>query len=302
MTSNYHKQNSDSQQNPHEQLTPQMQQNPNERRTSYMRQNLHTHTNYCDGTLSAEDMIKAALNKGCAALGFSEHSHLDFDKDYAMSKPGTYEYVNEIKRLKEKYKGIIDIYLGLERDYLSDIEQDITFDYIIGTVHYINREICVDNGADKQQKAANTHYGGDYYSFVEAYFAAVADAVGKTKADIVGHFDLITKYNTDGILFDETHPRYVSAALGAMDAALKSCKLFEVNTGAMYRLGKTEPYPSPFLLRELCKRGGEVVLASDSHDAESICWKFDEMHKLLNECGFKYTKILTAKGFADELL
>ena len=265
-------------------------------------QNLHTHTNYCDGTLSAEEMVQAALNKGCAALGFSEHSHLDFDKDYAMSKPGTYEYINEIKRLKAKYAGDIEIYLGLERDYLSEIEQDITFDYVIGTVHYINRDICVDNGAKKQQQAANTHYGGDYYSFVEAYFAAVADVVRKTGANIVGHFDLITKYNSGGAKFDEKHPRYISAALGAMEDALKSCKLFEVNTGAMYRLGNPEPYPSVFLLKELYKRGGEVILTSDSHDAESICWKFDEMRALLKECGFKYSKILTAEGFIDEPL
>jgi len=267
-----------------------------------MIQNLHTHTNICDGTLSVEEMIKAALNKGCAALGFSEHSHLEFDEKYAMSQAATREYADEIIRLKNKYAGVIDIYLGLERDYFSEIERDVTFDYVIGSVHYINEDICVDNGAKNQVRIAKEYYGGDYLSVTEDYYMTVADVAKKTKSDIVGHFDLVTKYNFEGSLFDDMHPRYISAALDAMDEILKNCNLFEVNTGAMYRIGKTEPYPSPFLLRELCKRGGEVILASDSHDAESICWKFDEMRRLLKECGFKYSKVLTADGFTDEKL
>ena len=42
--------------------------------------NLHTHTNYCDGALPPEAMIKAALDKGCDFIGFSEHSYISFDK------------------------------------------------------------------------------------------------------------------------------------------------------------------------------------------------------------------------------
>jgi len=124
----------------------------------------------------------------------------------------------------------------------------------------------------------------------------------KTSADIIAHFDLITKYNMNGSLFDESHPRYVSAALGAMGEILRSCRLFEVNTGAMYRFGKPEPYPSAFLLGELCKRGGEVIITSDSHDAESICYKYGEMRELLKSCGYKYAKQLAKGGFIDVML
>jgi histidinol-phosphatase (PHP family) len=87
-----------------------------------------------------------------------------------------------------------------------------------------------------------------------------------------------------------------------MDAILKNCKLFEVNSGAMYRLGKPEPYPSMFLIKELFKRGGEVIITSDSHDADSICHKFGEIRELLKTCGFKYSKRLTKSGFIDVAL
>ena len=262
-------------------------------------QNLHTHTNYCDGSLTAEEMVLAAIGKGCDSLGFSEHSFLPFDWYYSMSAETTQKYAEEINALKEKYSGQIEIFLGLERDYFSDIESDIDFDFIIGSVHYISPEICVDNGAGSQMQTVDKFFSGDYYAFAEDYYSVVAGVAEKTGADIIGHFDLVTKYNAGGAQFDEAHPRYISAALGAMDEILKSCKLFEVNTGIVYRKIKTEQYPSVFLLKELQKRGGEVIISSDSHDAESICHGFAEMRKLLKACGFRYIKRLTKGGFTD---
>lgn len=42
-----------------------------------MRQNLHTHTTFCDGKNTAEEMILAALELGMDSLGFSGHSPLE---------------------------------------------------------------------------------------------------------------------------------------------------------------------------------------------------------------------------------
>jgi len=262
-------------------------------------QNLHTHTTYCDGTLTAEEMVRAAIARGCDSLGFSEHSYLTFDWYYSMSPETTREYADEISMLKDKFSGQCEIFLGLERDYYSEIEPDIDFDFIIGSAHYISPEICIDNGKQNHMKTVEMNYSGDYYAFAEDYYAIMADIVRKTGADIIGHFDLVTKYNGGGNLFDETHPRYVSAALGAMDEILKNCKLFELNTGTIYRQINPEPYPSVFLLRELQKRGGEIILSSDSHDAESICHGFGDMLQLLKSCGFKHIKRLTGAGFTD---
>ena len=266
------------------------------------KQNLHTHTTYVDGNKSAEDMIKAALQMGMTSIGFSEHSHLPFDKIYSMTQESTREYAKEIAELKEKYRGKIDVFLGLERDYFSEIEPEIKFDYVIGTAHWFKRAgeyICVDNGADLQNAAVKRCCGGDYYTFAEEYYAVMANIVKETKADIVGHFDLVTKYNQNNRAFDENHPRYIYAAISAMDEILKNCKIFEINTGAVYRYGKKEQYPSTYLLKELKVRGGEVLLSSDSHCAESLCYYFDEMTELVKACGFKHIKRLTADGVID---
>jgi len=249
-------------------------------------------------------MIIAAIKMGGDSIGFSEHSYVPFDKEYSMSLEDTPTYINEVNSLKEKYKGEIEIFLGLEMDYFTDKAPD-GLEYIIGTTHHVEKNgkyITVDGSAEHLVQMNDEHFNGDFYALSESYFETVAQVVPKTGADIIGHFDLVSKRNIDGCFFDEMHPRYVKAALNAMDELLTKCKLFEVNTGAMYRIHKTVPYPSEYLLKELCKRGGEVILSSDSHCAGSLFFKFAEMRDLLKSCGFKYIKRLTKDGFINEKL
>ena len=264
-------------------------------------QNIHSHTVYCDGTLTLEEMVKAAISKGCDSFGFSGHSYAPFDAKHCMSRENTSRYTTEIKQLQKKYAGKIELFAGIEQEYHGEQAQG-DFDYIIGAAHYIkNGEVlvCVDGGAEAQQQECDTNYGGDFYAMAESYYETVANVARKTNADVIAHFDLIAKYNFSGNRFDESHPRYMSAALTAMDEILKTQRLFEVNTGAMFRFDKPEPYPSVLLLKELFARGGEVILSSDSHHAESICYKFDEMRELLKTCGYKYAKQFTKNGFVN---
>ncbi|MDR2569752.1 MAG: histidinol-phosphatase [Oscillospiraceae bacterium] len=265
-------------------------------------QNLHTHTTYCDGKLPPEDMVKAAIEKGGGSIGFSEHSYVSFDEEYSMSLEDTPSYINEVRALKEKYAGTIDIFLGLELDYFTEKTPE-GLEYIIGTTHHVEKDgkhITVDGSAGHLKKMNEIYFGGDYYAMAESYYATKAKVATKTGADIIGHFDLISKNNVNGSMFDETHPRYIKAALSAMEQILETCKLFEINTGAMYRRGAKTPYPSIQLLKELQKRGGEVILSSDSHNADSLYHQFDEMVELIKSCGFKHIKRLTKDGFVNE--
>jgi len=190
----------------------------------------------------------------------------------------------------------------IELDYFTDAAPD-GLDYILGAAHHVEKNgkfITVDGPAEHLHKMATEHFNGDCYEMAEYYYATMANIVPKTGANIIGHFDLIAKNNDHGSMFDEMHPRYIKAALDSMEQILEGCKLFEINTGAMYRRGTATPYPSVFLLKELQKRGGEIILSSDSHCAESLYFKFDEMSELAKSCGFKYIKRLTKDGFVDE--
>ena len=237
---------------------------------------LHMHTTFSDGENTPEEMIQAAIALGLDAVGMSEHSHLEGD-DSGMTPEGTIAYRQEIERLKPLYAGKIRVFCGLERDYYSD---DVySYDYVIGSVHSIRMSdghfLCVDWTVDMLTEDVAKYYRGDWYAMTEDFFALEKDVVRQTKCDIIGHFDLVTKFNEQHHFFDTAHPRYRKAWQAAAEELLKTGKAFEVNTGAISRGYRTEPYPSAEIREYIKAHGGTLVLSSDAHAKENIAFQFD---------------------------
>lgn len=66
-------------------------------------QNLHTHTSYCDGADSPEEIVLTAIDKGFTSIGFSGHSYVDYSPFFQKKGDHTEEYKKNIAELKEKY-------------------------------------------------------------------------------------------------------------------------------------------------------------------------------------------------------
>ena len=238
---------------------------------------LHTHTVYSDGADTPEQMVLSAIEKGVKVYGISDHSYTPFDPGYCMAPDRYAEYFSVLTQLQEKYKDKIDLRRGMELDYYSD-KPDIEFDHIIGSVHYVKaggEYIPVDKNAKTLLDGVRDHFGGDIYAFIEEYYRTEADVACKTGCDIIGHFDLVTKFNEGGVMFDENDPRYVSAYRAAADILVKTGKPFEINFGAIPRGCRTTPYPSADILAYLKSKGAQFILSSDSHKKENICFGFD---------------------------
>ena len=245
--------------------------------------NYHTHTTYCDGKTKPQEMIEKAIELGLSELGFSGHSYTEFDLEPCMSREGTEQYKKELTALKEKYKDKIKILLGIEYDYLSD-EPTEGYDYILGSVHYFYKNgeyFCMDYSREKQIEAVNKHYDGDYYAYIEDYYKMVADLYNKTKCDIIGHFDLITKYNSDGSLFDTNHPRYIAAWKSAADAIIKTPAVVEINTGGIARGHINKPYPSEEIIDYFKANGKKMIFSSDCHNKDFLLCGYDDVKKYL---------------------
>lgn len=259
--------------------------------------NYHTHTSYCDGKNTPEEIVLEAAARGFEAIGFSGHSHTAFDESYAMSRAAAEKYRGEITALKEKYRGRIEIYCGIEQDFYSD-EDPAPWDYVIGSVHYVLKNgeyIPVDESEEILTEAVRKHYGGDIYGLIEDYFSTAAQVAGVTGADIIGHFDLITKFNEGEKLFSESDGRYVRAYRKALET-LGTGVPFEINTGAMSRGYRSVPYPSEQILRDLRRLGGKIALSSDSHEKSTLDYAFPEAEALAKRCGFSEIFVITEKG------
>ena len=235
---------------------------------------LHMHTVFSDGRDTPEEMVREAIRKGLETVGISDHSTGD---PCGMTHEDRAAYKAEIARLKEKYAGQIRVLCGLERDFLTD---DFTeYDYTIGSVHWLpmpdGHRVSIDWTAEKLREGAEKYFGGDMYALAETYYAAEARVVEVTKCDIIGHFDLVTKFIEQDPAFDLHHPRYVKAWQAAADRLLETGKPFEVNTGAMSRGYRTSPYPSEEIRQYLLARGGRLLLSSDAHAKENIAFGFE---------------------------
>lgn len=261
---------------------------------------LHTHCTFCDGVSSPREMVKSAVSKGFSALGFSSHSFTPFDTGYCMNPDTEKEYVKAVLSLREEYSGQIDIFLGCEQDIYSEIGTG--YDYIIGSVHYIN--VCdgtympVDLSKQAFTDGVNSFFGGNYYKAAKEYFKTVSELPEKTSCDIAGHIDLIAKFN-DGKLFDEEDKRFLSPALEAADALIKRDIIIEVNTGAISRGYRKIPYPSKKILMHIAEKKGRIVLSGDCHDAVSLGEHFGFAVQFAKSCGFKTAWVLTRDGFKE---
>lgn len=239
--------------------------------------NLHTHTVFCDGKNTAEEMVLEAIRLGCDGIGFSGHSFIEGPHDWTMREKRHKKYIEEVLRLRERYKDKLDVLLGIEYDTLSDI--DISpYDYVIGSVHFTVKDgecIPVDLDAEDLKNKVNIHYGGDLYEFCSDYYRELCGVKEKTGCDIVGHFDLVTKFNEGGALFDTEDRRYRNAAFECLDVLLDKDVIFEINTGAISRGYRKLPYPEPQILRRIAEKGGRLTVTTDSHSTDSILCYYD---------------------------
>ncbi len=255
--------------------------------------NYHTHTDLCDGRNTPEEVVLTAIERGFSELGFSGHSYVEI-QDFGMRPEALARYKSEISRLKEKYKDKIKIYMGIELDYFSELDT-LDFDYVIGSVHLLMRDgkkLDIDLSEACLAADAQRYFGGDFIAYAEEYYSLVADVYNKTHCDIIGHLDLVTKFNEGGRLFNTNDERYIAAYTRAIDTLLAAPAVFEINTGAMARGYRSAPYPDAEIVRKIAERGGEFTVSSDCHDKEHIDTGLKESMKCLSERGYKcYTSL-----------
>ena len=248
----------------------------------------HIHSRYSDGKDTCESIVKSAIERGIKTVGFSEHSDPQ-TTDLYLPPERKEAYISELSRLKEKYEGQIEIFCGIELDFFTPYEADERIDYIIGSVHYVEHKgelYPIDLSATDVQKTVNYIFGGDLSSYAEAYFECVARLKEGRRTDIIGHFDLLTKFKDRGVSPDQKDARYINAWRSALDE-LGNETVFEVNTGAISRGYRTTPYPDGDIIEEMVKRDCSFILSSDSHSKENICFGFENAEKLLSSYGAK---------------
>lgn len=257
--------------------------------------NAHTHSTWCDGKDTLEDMAQAAIDLGFTDLGFTCHSPALFDPS-CLGVQDERAYQAAVKKVQQELANKLTISIGLEWDYYSADPID-GYDYTVGSVHYFPPRQgvfrSVDESPESLMQTLNEWYQGDKMLLVKDYYDTVVKHIHQNHSKIVGHFDLITKFNEKLPWLDEESSEYQATALQALNDVIDIIQTYdgmvEVNTGAISRNWRTSPYPNPFLLKQLKERECPIIITSDSHETTTLTCHFHETKELLKQLGFTET-------------
>ena len=93
-----------------------------------IKSNFHTHSTFCDGKNTPEEMVEVAIEKKIDILGFSSHSMYPFSSDWHIPSNSHEEYIREIiQNFKNETNKIVCAYLYdiQNTKYRSEIDNPI---------------------------------------------------------------------------------------------------------------------------------------------------------------------------------
>lgn len=258
--------------------------------------NYHSHSLYCDGRAGMEDFVRFAISEGFTSYGFSSHAPLPFSTFWTMEWDSMEDYLAEFRRLKLKYAQDIELYIGLEIDYLNEESnpsiarfRELPLDYRIGSVHMLYADkgnvVDIDATANKFKEIVDEHFAGDIVKVVKQYYNSLMKMLELGGFDIVGHADKM-HYNAScyrpGLLDEPWYDQLVHIYFA--EIARKGYQV-EINTKAYHDLGTF--YPNERYFSTLHDLGIRVQVNSDSHYPERISNGRPEALRALKHAGYK---------------
>ena len=271
--------------------------------------NYHTHSTFCDGKNTPEQIVQVALQKGFDALGFSSHSMYPFSSDWHLQSREHSAYAKEIKRLQSQYSGQLDIKLGFEADFIEGVcapkmsnYAEFDPDYLIGAVHYVPGKkgfIEADGSQEDVIEGIKNYFDGDVQKAVQEYFYLERQMLKNCDFTIIAHCDLIKKQNGPKVkspLFDQNSDWYKKEIALLADKIASAGVVAEVNVGGMARGYMATPFPHGELLSLLIQKNVPLTLSSDSHSAENLDFAFDETVQMLKKAGCKELAFIEGKN------
>jgi histidinol-phosphatase (PHP family) len=244
----------------------------------------HMHTPLCHhATGPMEGYVERAIELGLREVGFSDHNPLPngWGAGVRMAEKELEYYVQRVMDLQFEYRGQIEVKLGLELDYVPGLEDYLAqqiagypWDYIIGSVHYLDRECRLGSWSGRYDGKPDEQYA--------RYFDLVRQMVATGICDIVAHLDVVKRCRR---LPTERGLAEVRATLGEI---AKAGQCIEVNTSGFRHSELAEmpaPYPALPMVAEAVQLGVPLTVNSDAHAPDQVGLMFPELEDFLLKNG-----------------
>jgi histidinol-phosphatase (PHP family) len=222
------------------------------------------------------------------------------------------DYIMEINMLKRKYADKINIYVGLEIDYLNEWHnaaipyfKNLPLDYRIGSVHFLTLKypmleknmMCIDGSPDKFKECVQKYFDGDVRKVVRYYFKSLSEMIDLGHIDIVGHLDKIymNAQNCEGFSMQESW--YVEPLIKILYKIAEKNLMIEINTKNLK--SKNQLYPHEDFLYIVKKFNIPVMVNSDCHYPDKVNDGRNEAFDILKKHGFEATRELIDGTWTD---
>ena len=236
--------------------------------------NYHSHCDFCDGKAPAEEFVRAAIGAGFHSYGISSHASLPFSTRWSLERDEVPAYLAEVERLKRKYAGDIELYAGMEIDYLDEdwnpataYFRELPLDYRIGSVHFVKDAdgelMDIDGPSEDFRANLWRQFGGDLRRVVEAYFDASTRMVEAGGFDFIAHPDKIAMNasTVDAGVADE--PWYRERVRAYFELVARRGLMMEVNTKAYRTRGMM--FPDRRYFKWIGELGIPLLVNADTH-------------------------------------
>jgi histidinol-phosphatase (PHP family) len=262
--------------------------------------NFHTHSNFCDGKSTIEEIVEKAKSLKMKWLGFSSHAPLPFDCPWSMKAENLNDYLNKILTLKNSQTDF-EIYSGLEVDYIPNVTGPEKFsnelDYTIGSIHFVEsfndgRRWEIDGPHSFFLEGLEKIFSNNIKNVIARYFELTREMVEQSTPTIVGHLDKIKIQNINNKFFFENDAWYQLEIEQTLDCIQKYGSVIEVNTRGIYQNKTSTTYPSPWILERIHKKKIPITLSSDAHHCNDLINHFQDTSMQLKQIGFRKIHIL----------
>lgn len=242
----------------------------------------HIHTNFSDDSeVAMEEVILQAIDLGMEEICFTDH--VDYFETCPSHVINYEDYFKEYQQLKIKYKDKIilkaGIEFGVQKHTIPSFDRDFAqydFDFIILSNHQIDdKEFWT---GDYQQNKTREEYNRQYY-------LAIKDVVENYhNYSVLGHLDMIKRYDQQGSMDDSHNEEIIKAILKTV---IDMGKGIEVNTSS-FRYQLPDTTPSRKILNWYYELGGRILtIGSDSHCIDHLGNHFTYIKEELRKIGFK---------------
>ncbi|MCF6175930.1 MAG: histidinol-phosphatase [Victivallaceae bacterium] len=228
---------------------------------------LHCHTIFSDGGSTIDEMVMRAVECGFSAIGISDHLvlHPTLEVKWGMNIDNIEQYIAELKSAAAKSP--IPVYTGLEVDFfpnnprqskLEKLLESYQFDYLIGSVHFID-EFPIDNQRSDWSPLSQNEINDIH----RRYWEVMKQLIQADMFNIVGHLDLIKKlgFNTT----DDLSKQITTA----VELIAKHNLTVEINC-AGWDKPCALPYPDKNIFAQCRQLGIPVVMNDDAHHIDQL--------------------------------